>query len=541
MTENRLVAGWLRSITALAAVAGTLGLSACGGGSGAPNNFFNGTLTVSPASAVAYSGVPTLLTISGGTGPYRASSSNSAVLAVPQTVPGTTVVLLATNVAADTEVTITVQDAATLQQVAAQVPITVTVRAAPLLNSLTITPNLADCGTGAICSGQNGTASVTVLGPQGGPVAGRAVRFDVLGTAYAIATNNSAQPFVSSLVVVSDANGVASVIIKANVSAATQFVQMRAADLTSGQQLTGNFVIQQITDGSKILTVVPDNAKITGAFKGECSTGFATDYYIYGGTPPYRVTSSFPNSITLLSSTVNTNGGFFRAVTNGSCVDPLTFSILDATGRQTTSTLSNVEGTVDVPVVPPTALAVAPTAVEDSACTGKSIPPSPGFVVYGGTPPYNVRPSSGIPSPSTISANGGSAQISGLLTGSGKTSIVFLDSSTPPKTATATVTCTEPTIPAFSAEPKKFDVPAAAPGPPATTGCTDQLYRFVVFGGTPPYSVTTTNGAASPLSIATSGGSTTVSGLLAGSGTTSVVFFDSSAPQKNFTSTITCS
>jgi hypothetical protein len=441
MTENRLFADWLRSITALAAVAGTLGLSGCGGGSGAPNNPFLGPLTVLPATAIAYSGVPTTLTISGGTGPYNAFSSNSTVLPVTQTVPVTTVVLLATNVNSDTPVTITIQETGTVTPNGAQVPVTVTVRAAPLVNSLTITPNLAECGTNAICSGQNGTASVTVQGPQGGPIAGRAVRFDVVGTAYAIATNNPAQPFVSSLTVLSDASGIASVIIQANVGAATQFVQMKATDLTSGQQLTGSFVIQQITDGAKILTVVPGEAKITGPAKGICSTGFATDYYLYGGTPPYRVTSTFPNSITLLNSTVNANGSSFRAVTNGSCVDPLTFSILDATGRQTTATLINVEGTGDLPVVPPTALAVAPTAVEDSACTNKSIPASPGFVVYGGTPPYNVRPSSGIPSPSTIAVNGGSAQISGLLTGSGKTSIVFLDSGTPQKTVTATIDC----------------------------------------------------------------------------------------------------
>ena len=176
MTENRLFAGWLRSISALAAVAGTLGLSACGGGSGAPNNPFLGPLTVLPTAIVAYAGVPTTLTISGGTGPYKAFSSNPAVLPVPQTVPATTIVLLANNVSADTEVTITIQETGTVQPVGAQVPVTVTVRAAAIGNSLTITPNLAECGTNAICSGQNGTASVTVLSPQGSPLAGRAVQ-----------------------------------------------------------------------------------------------------------------------------------------------------------------------------------------------------------------------------------------------------------------------------------------------------------------------------------------------------------------------------
>ena len=179
--------------------------------------------------------------------------------------------------------------------------------------------------------------------------------------------------------------------------------------------MVGNFTIVQNTDGSAIMTIVPSDATIKGAFKGVCSTGFATDYYIYGGTPPYRVTSTFPNSIILVNSVVNTNGGFFRAITNGSCVDPLTFSILDATGRQTTATLHNVEGTEDVPVVTPAALAVAPASYTDAACTGKTFT----FVVFGGTPPYNVSPTSGTASPQTVTTNGGSTSVSGLLTGSG--------------------------------------------------------------------------------------------------------------------------
>jgi len=314
------------------------------------------------------------------------------------------------------------------------------VRAAAIGNSLTITPSLAECGTNAICSGQNGTATVTVLGPQGGPIAGRPVRFDVLGTAYAIATGNPAQPFVSSLTVVSDANGVASVILQANASAPTQFAQLRVTDLTSGQQLTGNFVIQQVTDGATILTVVPDKVTITGPFVGVCSNGFAADYYIYGGTPPYRVRSTFPNSITLVNSTVNTNGGFFEAVTNGSCVAPLTFTILDATGRQTTATLTNEPGTVEVPEVPvvaPTALAVAPIAITSGSCTGNTFT----LVVYGGTPPYNVKPTGGTATPQTIPANGGSTKISGLVNGSGDTIAVILDSSSPQKSVTAKITC----------------------------------------------------------------------------------------------------
>ena len=440
MTENRLFAGWLRSISALAAVAGTLGLSACGGGSGAPNNPFLGPLTVLPTAIVAYAGVPTTLTISGGTGPYKAFSSNPAVLPVPQTVPATTIVLLANNVSADTEVTITIQETGTVQPVGAQVPVTVTVRAAAIGNSLTITPNLAECGTNAICSGQNGTASVTVLSPQGSPLAGRAVRFDVIGTAYAIATNNPAQPFAPTLTAVSDGNGVASVIIQANAGVPTQFVQLRVTDVTSGQQLIGNFLIQQVTDGSKILSVVPGTVTITGPDAATCSSGFITDYFIFGGTPPYRVTSTFPASISLSGSPVNVAGGSFRAITNGSCVDPLTFSIVDAAGLQTTAKLINKVGSADVPVVSP-AVAISPSSYTSpppvGGCTGASF----GFTISGGTPPFNVASAGGVVVTNPVTTTPGSVTISGFLTGSGAHQVLVGDAAKPQKTTSATITC----------------------------------------------------------------------------------------------------
>lgn len=444
MTENRLLALWQRSLASLVALAGVAVLSACGGGSGAPINVLNKTATpvvVLPSTIVAYSGVPTTLTVSGGTPPYRAFSSNSAVLPVTQSVPGSTIVLLAGNVAADADVTITVQDSSSTST--AGTSATVTVRAAPLLNSLTITPNKADCGTTAICSGQNGTAAVSVLGPQGGPLAGRQVQFEVVTGAFGLATPSATQTVVTSLTVLSDANGVASVIVKANVSAPTQFAQLRVTDVTSGQQLTGNFVIQQVTDGTKILSVVPGTATITGPDKATCSSGFTTAYFIYGGTPPYRVTSTFPTAVTLSNSTVNTSGGSFQAVTNGTCVDPLTFSIFDAAGLQTTALLANKVGSADAPVVTPAALGVAPnssstTPITIATCTGASL----SFVVYNGTPPYNVIPSRGIAGPpATISTSGGSIAITGLVNGSGPGTVVFLDSSKPQLSVTSYFTC----------------------------------------------------------------------------------------------------
>ncbi len=52
-----------------------------------------------------------MLTVTGGVPPYRAFSSNSTVLPVAPTVSNNVLTLLASAVAADTAVTVTIQDA----------------------------------------------------------------------------------------------------------------------------------------------------------------------------------------------------------------------------------------------------------------------------------------------------------------------------------------------------------------------------------------------------------------------------------------------
>ncbi len=291
MTENRLPAAWLRPLLGMFAIAGVLALSACGGGSGAPNNPYApgpavpGPLTVLPPDVTAYSGVPTTLTITGGVGPYFAFSSNPAVLPVTQAVPGNTVLLFASSVAAATTVVVTAQDTTGAKAIS-----TVTVTPAPLLpNLITITPN-GDCSVGnSLCSGGTGTASVVVAAPGGGGIPGRQVRFDVVFGAYALQTSNPSAPLASTVTVATDQNGTASVGIAVNANAPTQIATIRATDVTTGNQVTGNFLIQQVTDGSQILSVIPTGTvTIDGPDASTCSTGVIVQYHIYGGTPPYR-------------------------------------------------------------------------------------------------------------------------------------------------------------------------------------------------------------------------------------------------------------
>ena len=296
-------------------------------------------MAVLPASAVVYPGSPQALTATGGTPPYRSFSSNSAVLPVAEFAAGDKIVLSAKPVETNTTLVVTVQDATGASQA-----VTITVVPAPLLNTLSMTPATTDCGSN-LCSGQVGTASVTAKGAAGAPLPSRLVKFDVVFGPVLIRTSNPASPLAQTLTVTTDASGNAQVAIEATVNAPTQTAQIRATDVTTGQQQITNFVVQNNTNaGQSPLTVVPDTATITAQYNDRCSAGFIIDYYIYGGNPPYRVSSTFPASVTLVNPVVPASGSFFQAITNGACVDPLTFTIVDAAGKQTTASLKNIAG-----------------------------------------------------------------------------------------------------------------------------------------------------------------------------------------------------
>jgi hypothetical protein len=299
-------------------------------------------LFILPPAATVYSHTAAALQVSGGAPPYQAFSSNSAVLPVAQSVDTGVIVLIPNEVGADTTVIITVQDA--IGQTATS---SVTVRPAPLFNTLVVVPSHVACGVNAVCSGDTATATVQVIGPAGGGIANRQVRFDVITGAYAIQSSNPAQPLVSTLTVVSDINGFARVVLQAAVGAPTQPAQIRATDLTTGNSVTASFTIVQQTDGSAILSVVPATARITGP-DNKTVHSVPHRLFIYGGTPPYHISSTFPDAVTLVNSTVNSRAARSRrsptapALTAG-------ITIVDASGRTTTAQLSNVVGTIVVP------------------------------------------------------------------------------------------------------------------------------------------------------------------------------------------------
>ena len=445
MTRNRPFGAWIRPFAVLAALAGTFVLGGCGGGSGAPNNPYAPgptiptPLSILPPSATVYPGAPATLTIAGGTTPYRAYSSNPAVLPVATNVPGNQVVLIANATEADVTAAITIQDAG-----GQSVPVTVVVRPAPLFTGLTVLASGPECGSANLCSGSTGTASVAAKGIAGAPLAGRQIKFDVVYGPFAIQTASPAAPLAQTLTVVTDVNGAARVGLQADVNATTQPAQIRATDLTTGQPVIGNFTVVNNTETSAI-TVIPAKATITSTYKDNCSSGFRVDYYIYGGNPPYRVSSTFPSAVGIINPVVNASGGFFGATTAGICVNPLTFTIVDAAGKQTTALLENLPGTEDPPTIAVPDLLIQPNNVAFTGCNAST---KFQFVIVGGTPPYGVSTSSlgsNVLNPQTVGSSGGvfTVQPYNGLAGPflGSTTVVVIDSSLSQKTVSAIINC----------------------------------------------------------------------------------------------------
>ena len=461
---DRAYTAWLRPALTLLGLAGLLSLAACGGGSGAPNNPYQPpppSVTVPsllPQTITVYAGSPTTLTISGGVAPYRAFSSDPTALPLPASIGGNSMVLSANNVAATTNVSVTVQDS--LGQVSA--PAAVTVSPAPLLPALiTVTsdPNPACANTtGAICSGGTGTATVRVTGPGGAGIAGRSVKFDVVQGSFSIKTTNPGQPLASTATVVSDANGDAVVVLSVAANTPTQTGIIRATDLTTGNQVTGSFTILQVETGGQVLSVLPQgNVTITGPSDGVCSTGVPVTFYIFGGTPPYVVATQFPGAVSLSGSPVFASGGAFTVTTNGTCFVNLTFVITDATGRTIPGgaypTVTNEPGTTPLPPPPPGPLLATPAVFAKSGCfTANEFD----FIVTGGTPPYSavvssypglatspliIAPQTGITSGGLVKATVPLGYVAPNAYPTGPSIISIFDSATPPLSTSVSVTC----------------------------------------------------------------------------------------------------
>lgn len=208
-------------------------------------------------------------------------------------------------------------------------------------------------------NGETASASVTAKTTTGGVLSGHKIRFRVmdqgpiwgfvcnpsLGDCLVIETDSSGR--VITVETTTDVNGNAYAVLRTDTTATSQFATIRATDMNTGQMLTGQFLI--VGDA---LAVVPASGTWTigagdgdGLLEGQytdaavppvitdaesaggCSstgpapavapaarnvgpytptvngnTGATTGFYVYGGTPPYTITST-ASAIAGVSST----------------------------------------------------------------------------------------------------------------------------------------------------------------------------------------------------------------------------------------------
>lgn len=398
---SRIVAA--AAVVALAASLGSA-LTSCSGAVGPSNQVSDPTkITVQPTGAIAYSGLPTTLTITGGTGSYLVTSSNQAVIQVAGNVTSGAFTFIPNPVLADTDVTLSVRDTGT----APAVDTTVTVRPGTVANDITITPSStqsAACSP-AICSG--GDALVTATISQGGiPLPARSVIFQVISGDFRFITTSPSAPNTETLdtqtTVFTDQTGQASARIRVLPGAQNQTALLQVTDEGTSAYRRSSFVIAQSTGSSPGFFVTPDSVVFQGPRADQCATtNLSATFFVFGGTPPYRAANTAPSAFFLSPDFVACSGCNFSVTPSGACVPApgVPMIVTDSAGHTVTVTVENIPGTQAVP-----ALVVGPTDVTLSACTGAGA--SASVTASGGTGHYFASSGSGSVAATVVGTTG---------------------------------------------------------------------------------------------------------------------------------------
>jgi hypothetical protein len=544
----------IKSLLSVAALAALSLLAGCGGG-GAVTPSCADThscpvvvpptppLVINPGALNAYAGVPVVVTISSGVGPFQVFTSDATVLPVTQVVPGAAITLVPANVDADRAVTLTVRDAA-----GQTATVAVTVKATPLIGAMTITPaNASLCGalglpigTVAICSGETASASLTLKGANALPIANRQVRFDVIQGPYSFALDREATVFAKTITVTTDQNGQAIVTIRSDAGVPTQVSLIRGTDITSGNRVDASFTILQSTSGTPSFSVSPPSASITGYYVNTCGGG-SVSYVIYGGTAPYTVFASSLSGINLevgdtrgQTVIVPRSGGSFSVVTSSSACAGTARTLLtitDATGRVIAATFDLIAGTVALPVAQdPNELLVTPKTANIVCTKGQVVV----FTISGGTSPYIVATNR----PNDTTVNGGNVTLTKELATGQEILVSIADAKS--KVASATIKCDTPPTPIASLT----FAPASVRTTPDGFGfCPMPFQSLVVSGGTGPF-VASINVSSAVATVAITGtGVVTVtpsSATSVANGKVITISVVDTATGRNNTATATC-
>lgn len=389
----------------------TLTLAGCGGSSSSTPAATTTTLAAGPTTFSAFGNTLNIVTITGGTGPYTARSSDSATISVPATVTGASLPITPRNVLANTVVTLTISDrsGATSTVTVTVVPATITtplIAVASAAGSVCAAENNAAITAATLCAGETGSASVMLKDANGAVLANREVRFEVLTFGGTVAPKADSAAFARLATVTTDASGKATVALKADVEVGSEAAFLRATDVVSTHRIDSWFNVLKQTSGVSDLNLVPATGGFTAYYPNECPL-VRREYGISGGRAPFAVTLPAANTLVLNDGTTAAAPGAGITVaragarftvqsaeattcaTAGSLI-----TITDALGATSTGTFSIVSGATTRPAAT-TALTLSPPNISMAAdvvstyCTSSNTR----YAITGGTGPYLVSTS----------------------------------------------------------------------------------------------------------------------------------------------------
>jgi hypothetical protein len=197
------------------------------------------------------------------------------------------------------------------------------------------------------------------------------VRFDAISGDIRFIVSDSASPsevLSTTTVATTDQNGRATVRIRALAAVPNQTAILQVTDLVSGASRQVAITIAQSTGSAPGFFASPTSYTFQGSLPGQCASVLTTPnlsatFFIFGGTPPYTITS--PSSgIVVTREQVSTQGGSFDVRPTGACLTDVPILIRDSSGHTTTVTVSNTPGTA-----PTSPLTVSPDTVTLSSCS----------------------------------------------------------------------------------------------------------------------------------------------------------------------------
>jgi hypothetical protein len=440
---------WIGS--ALAIFAAAL-LSSCGGG-GASNGQTGGTVSLLPAAATWYGGVPNTLTIVGGIPEYALSSSEPSLLPVPSKTSGHSVQLLPANPGVIDAglppgslpirtVTITVRDANGGTGTAAiQVGQNFLVGGYNISFGTSI-GNTAGCTntTSSVCNGSDTVLHFTAVS-NGNLYGAREFRYDVLSGNF-IFVNPATGASGASVGATSDHSGAVDILVRASAGTGTQVGVFRVTDVATGASLVVPFTIVGPSN-TATLTVEPAAIHFTGRDTLTCGFG-TSNVLVFDGTPPYSALSTDPN-IVVTAIDRNTNPGSFTVTVNqvgGTNCPTGSVVITDVGGSHISVPVTSVVGTAAPPPLP---LSVAPSQLTlgcGQTATVSVIGGSQSSGSGGSTSSFSASGSDPLVQPGTVAGNTvpiTRALHGGTATGNVVSTIIITDGST-----TASVAVTNP-------------------------------------------------------------------------------------------------